>query len=260
MSFDFSTPISAYEFLAIVLAVLALVIPFFKWLYNEKVKRTRVDFLPSGMITLYFNRSGSYISLGGVFEAKNKAATVKEISVKVIRDSDSATLALRWSSFPSPIVKKIAGNMETAFETAHPFKIEKDSLFPVFVEFQNANVNVDEEIFKLSMPVLSIANSFAFQETANYISAVERTKSTNEYHSACMALNDHFFWKCGSYRLVMTTKYENSNIDKVYSFSISDDESSKLRANIDMLLIDPISRRFMVPPIINTVRKEYSKE
>ena len=71
MSFDFSTPISAYEFLAIVLAALALIIPIIKWLYNEKIRKVKVNFLPSGMITLYYNRSGSYISIGGVFEAKN---------------------------------------------------------------------------------------------------------------------------------------------------------------------------------------------
>ena len=178
MSFDFTTPISAYEFLAIVFAVLALIIPFFIWLYNEKFKKVKVDFLPSGMITLYYNRSGSYISIGGVFEAKNKSATVKEISAKVVRDSDNATLALRWLLFTSPVVRNIAGNRETMFETAHPFKIEKDSLFPVFVEFQNANVNADEKFFILAMPALNVANSFASQDNADYSSAVYQTKST----------------------------------------------------------------------------------
>lgn len=257
MSFDFSTPISAYEFLAIVLAALALIIPIIKWLYNEKIRKVKVNFLPSGMITLYYNRSGSYISIGGVFEAKNKSATVKEISAKVVRNSDSATLALRWSSFPSPVVKNIAGNMETTFETAHPFKIEKDSLFPVFVEFQNANVNAEEKFSILAMPTLTVANCFASQVNADYISAVNQTKSTKEYHDASLALNDFLFWKCDSYRLVMTAKYEDSSMEKEYVFSISEEESSKLRTNIDALLFEPISRRFVVFPQINTVRKDY---
>lgn len=259
MSFDFTTPISAYEFLAIILAILALVIPFFKWLYNEKVKRVKVDFLPSGMITLYYNRSGSYISLGGVFEARNKAAIVKEITAKVIRGSDSAALALLWSSFSSPIVKKIAGTMERSFETAHPFRIDKDSLYPVFVEFQHANVNADEVFIKLAMPALNVANSFASQVNADYSSAVYQTKSTKEYHDACLALNDYFFWKCDSYRLIMTTKYEDSTIEKEYVFSISDEESRKLRTNLDALLIEPISKRFMFFPPINTIRKDYKE-
>lgn len=258
MSLDFSEPISAYEFLAVVIAVIALVSPFIRWFYNEKVKREKTDFLPSGMITLFFNRSGSYISLGGVFEAKNKAVTVKEISVRIVRNSDNATLPLRWSTFPSPKVKKVAGNMETAFETAHPFKVEKDSLFPVFVEFENANVNVNEEFSKLSMSVFGVAYAFAIQENMDYASAVERTQNTKEYHDAYLALNEYYFWKCDTYHLVMTAKYENATLEKEYTFIVSEEDANKLRANIDALLIDPIARRFMNFPAINTIRKEYN--
>jgi len=78
MSFNFEQPITAYELIAIILSVFALIIPLIKFVYNKLIKRLKIDFLPSGMITLYFNKSGAYISLGGVYEAKNKDATVKK--------------------------------------------------------------------------------------------------------------------------------------------------------------------------------------
>ena len=124
MPINFEQPMTTYELIAIILSILALVIPALKWLYDKFLKRLEIDFLPSGMITLLHNRSGSYITLGGVYEAKNKSTTVKEISAKVIRKSDNATLSLLWSVFPSPVFRSVAGNYETTFETAHPFKVE----------------------------------------------------------------------------------------------------------------------------------------
>ena len=56
--FNFDQPITTYEFIAIVLSVIALLIPVGKWIYDKLIKRLRFDFIPSGMITLYHNKSG----------------------------------------------------------------------------------------------------------------------------------------------------------------------------------------------------------
>ena len=80
MPINFEQPMTTYELIAIILSILALVIPALKWLYDKFIKRLKIDFLPSGMITLLHNKSGSYITLGGVYEAKNKSTTIKEIS------------------------------------------------------------------------------------------------------------------------------------------------------------------------------------
>ena len=77
MKFDFSQPMTAYEVLAIVLAALALLIPVGKWIINRFIKKIKVTFIPSEYVTLSFNRSGAYITLGGVYESKNKSAIIK---------------------------------------------------------------------------------------------------------------------------------------------------------------------------------------
>ena len=93
MNINWTQPITVYELIAIALSTIALIIPLIKYIYNHFIKKLKVDFLPSGMITLFHNRSGSYISLGGVYEVKNKSTTIKEITAKVIRQSDNATLS-----------------------------------------------------------------------------------------------------------------------------------------------------------------------
>ena len=152
--FNFEQPITTYELIAIILSVIALLLPVGKWILDKLIKRLKFDFLPSGMITLYHNKSGSYISLGGVYEAKNKSTTVKEISATVIRKNDNATLPLTWSTFPSPVYRTVAGNYETSFETAHPFKVEADTLAPAFIEFSKTATNVSDETNIILAPVV----------------------------------------------------------------------------------------------------------
>ena len=162
MNINWTQPITVYELIAITLSTIALIIPLIKYIYNHFIKKLKVDFLPSGMITLFHYRSGSYISLGGVYEVKNKSTTIKEITAKVIRQSDNATLSLIWSTFPSPICRRVAGNFETSFETAHPFKVEADTLAPAFVEFVDKCANMDEVSNNILYPVVcNDANIFS---------------------------------------------------------------------------------------------------
>ena len=148
------------------------------------------------MITLFHNRSGSYISLGGVYEVKNKSTTIKEITAKVFRQSDNATLSLIWSTFPSPIYRKVAGNFETSFETAHPFKVDADTLAPAFVEFADKCANMDEVSNNILYPVVCATMPIFSQSNATLPIVDGAVRALPEYASAKIALNDHFFWNC----------------------------------------------------------------
>lgn len=259
MPINFEQPMTTYELIAIILSVLALVIPALKWVYDKFIKRLKIDFLPSGMITLYHNRSGSYISLGGVYEAKNKSTTIKEISARVIRKSDNATLSLMWSVFPSPVFRSVAGNYETTFETAHPFKVEADTLAPAFVEFSNVTSNMDEVSDGILRPIVDASMSILAQPNIAVPVADTAVKSLSEYNAAKLALNDHFFWKTDAYELVLTTVHSEGTFDKKYGFQLSADESNSLRSNIDNLLVIHVANHFRLSLQMNSVRKEFSE-
>lgn len=89
---------TTYEIIATILAVIALFQPWIITIWKKFFKPLKVTFIPSAKIKLYYNRSGAYIYLGGVIEAKYRPAVIKDISVKVIRQSDKAELAMDWSS------------------------------------------------------------------------------------------------------------------------------------------------------------------
>ena len=201
MSFNFGQPITAYELIAIILSLLARIIPATKWFYDKYIKKIQFNFLPSGMITLFFNKSGSYISVGGVYEAQNKPAVVKNISAKVIRKADNATLALRWSTFSSPIFRNYAGKLESSFETAHPFKVETDMLTPAFVEFENVTDNVNDITAKILEPLQNEIQQHLKQSDISFLQQTdERVRQTKVFQEARLSLNDYFFWKKGKYQ------------------------------------------------------------
>ena len=258
MPINFEQPMTTYELIAIILSVLALVFPVLKWVYDKFIKRLKIDFLPSGVITLLHNRSGSYLTLGGVYEAKNKSTTIKEISAKVIRKSDNATLSLLWSVFPSPVFRSVAGSYETTFETAHPFKVEADTLAPAFVEFSNASSNMDEVSDGILRPVINASMPILSQANIAVLAADAAVKSLSEYNTAKLALNDFFFWKADTYELVLTTVHSKGTFDKKYEFQLSVDESGSLRSNIDNLLVLHVANHFRMSLQKNSIRKEFN--
>lgn len=256
MKFDFSMPMTSYEFLAILLSAIALLFPVLKWAWNKIVRQTQIAFLPSGLVSIFFNKSGSYISFGGVYSVKNKPATVKSISTTVTRESDKAVLDLRWSTFSSPIYRRIAGAYETSFETAHPFKVDADNLAPVFVEFE---VKEQDVVGKLLPPAYFATSAIVNNSSCiSVIDADQQLRCTPAYKEAFTKINDLFFWKPGKYKIALKTDYNTQSVKNIYEFELSEDESNQLRANIDGLLTTNLILHFTgTMPNMNVVRKEF---
>lgn len=260
MNINFEQPMTVYELVAMVLSALALIIPAIKWAYNKFFKRLNIDFLPSGMITLFHNKSGSYISLGGVYEAQNQSTTIKEISAKVVRKSDNATLSLLWSAFPSPVYRGVAGNYESSFETAHPFKVEADTLVPAFVEFANMESNMDETTNNILRPVENASLPILSQGNIGLLAADSGVKALPEYNAAKLSLNDYFFWKKGTYEVILTTVHSKGSFDKKYEVRLSKEESDMIRQNIDNLLVLHVAKHFRLTLPMNSIRKEFKEK
>lgn len=256
--FDFSEPMSAYECLAITLSAIALIFPVIKWAWNKWVCRAKISFLPSDLVSIFFNKSGSYISFGGVYSVKNKSATVESISATITRRTDKAVLDLRWSSFSSPIYRRIAGTYETSFETAHPFKVDVDNLAPVFVEFE---VKEQEAVGKLLSPAYYATTTiFNSNPSISIIDADHQLRCTPEYKESFTKINDLFFWKPGKYQIMLKTDYNKQRATYLYEFELTENESNQLRANIDYLLTTNLILHYGgQAPILNMIRKDFKE-
>ena len=262
MCFDFSQPISTYELITLAISIIwPIVLAFGKLVYDKFIKKPKFDFFPSGLITLCYNRAGSYFSLSGVYEAKHKDVTVQNITAIVERESDKAVLNLKWSTFSSTKVRIEAGRIEREAEIAHPFKVEPDSLFPISVEFENANENVSEKNYLILKPVHEAISAMIAQQHYYPAQIAMQLEVLPDAKYAKQVINDQFFWRAGKYCLTVITKCNNGTIivEKKYVITVSKSESDRIRNNIDCLLQEPMSQYYGYTLPITTIKKEFEE-
>ena len=70
-----------------------------------------------------------------MYEAEQKSISIKKAKIKVTRQKDERKLNLTWSSLISPVNQNLVGNYLQTTESAHPFRIEADSIVCAFTEF-----------------------------------------------------------------------------------------------------------------------------
>lgn len=206
MNIDFSTPMTFYELVAIILAAVAIIIPIAQAVWKKWFITAKLSFLPTGRALLFFNQSGSYIRIDGVYESERKPISIKKIKIKVTRQRDERKLNLAWSSFISPVNQNVVGNYLQTTESAHPLRIEADSIICAFTEFGDAFDSfgkkfraTTENLFK---QIIDIKNS-----NPNYAEAATFYKSTSEYEHAKDVLNKEFFWEIGKYDIDIEVNY-----------------------------------------------------
>ena len=128
---------TVYEKWALVLSVVALLVPLIQWTWKKWIMTAKVKYYPTGQATLFFNQSGSYIRINGVLEAERSAATIKKMSVVLTHERNDRKLKLVWSYLISPVNQNMLGNYLRTTEAAHPFRVEADSVACAFIEYSD---------------------------------------------------------------------------------------------------------------------------
>ena len=256
VKFDFAVPMTFYEFVAIILAAIAIIIPIVQAIWKKWIVRAKLKYYPTGRAYLYCNKSGSYISIEGVFEALRKPITVKKVAVSIERVKDSRKLNLQWSVFNSPVNQSIAGNFASSSEIAHPFRIEADSVMCAFTEFADAYNSAGKKIVpafdKLSQKLMQIGISIM-----DYNAAKQAVMDTAEYAEAKLALENEFFWEIGKYNAVITAQYSNKTVVFNHKFCIDKDDYDKLRANLEEVLISGVKSAYRMSFAMQPVSVEF---
>lgn len=257
MPLDTTNIMSTYEIVATIIAVIALLQPWFIKLYSRFLRKICVSFIPSAKIKLYYNKSGAYVYLGGVIESKNQTAVVKDISVKVIRQSDKAELNLGWSSFMVPVFQSIGGDPVTTSEIARPFKIEAGDLYPVFIEF--ASVNIQDNSRRSE--IYNIMASEAFNITRSIVT-IDQAKqilvNSQYYQSFRDELLQDFYWKEADYIIELSITYNEEKTKQYrYKFSIDANESTAFKKNIANSLESAIDEIYRVPTNFLCPQKDF---
>ena len=245
MKFDFSIPMTFYELLAIVLAAIAIIIPIVQAVWKRWIVAPKLNFLPTGRVILFFNQSGSYLQVNGVYEAQNKPIAVKNISVRVTRKKDDQKLNLSWSSFHSPVIQNVVGNYLQTTETAHPFRIEADSIMSAFTEFGDPFDSFGRT-FKSNTAALFKQIPTLRKQNDNYEDALKKYKASQDYAAARSHLEKEFFWEIGKYQIEIVPEYGEKSESFWYEISVGEYEHDLLANNIDEALLSPLKNSYCV--------------
>lgn len=232
-------PMTTYEKLAITLSVIAILIPIIQWAWRKWAVSPVLSHMTTGKAYLFFNTSGSYLQLEGVFEAERKPITVKNVELKVVKKQNSEALNLSWSVFNSPINQQIVGNYASTMEKAHPFRIEADSVVCAFIEFTDFYESATKSFNPLFNLLLNEAGKL-IQSGLNYEQAYSKYIKLESYANAKNALSKHFFWTIGEYLATMEVEYGKKKRSFFYVFEVNESNNERLMSNFNETLLIPL--------------------
>lgn len=241
-------------------AVIAILQPWIIRFYNNHAKKIQLNFIHSSKIQLYYNRDGAYVYLGGVIRAKNKAAIVNDIMVKVIRKKDKAELLLDWSFFNSPTFQFTANNPLYTGELARAFKVESDGLYPVFITFKSTDINESNKLNEIYRTVDSecpiiMSQHFPINQVKNELS------KTSSYKSCHEELLSNLYWKEGDYLIELIIIYNDNQSQQFrYKFNIDNNEAKEFKNNIDRSLQSVVDQAYGVYPFFFVAQKDFITE
>lgn len=258
MSID--STISIYELVATSIALLALVQPWIGKLFRYFFRRLKISFIEPKSIRLFYNKSGAYVSINGVLEAKNRTAIIRDIEVKIIRESDKAELDLDWSTFCAPTFQQIGNNPVITpvitNEVAHPFLIIKDTVIPVYTEFALANQRESFLLEEIYNEIDNLTNTI-ISSNKEFDKAKENIKNSSEYCGNYETLLQNFYWKTGKYILNYTITFNDKEHKTfVFNFELSNDDSELLKKNIENSLLSSLNINFNTPVNLRALQKE----
>lgn len=244
-----------FEWISIILSIIAILIPIVQWLWKKFVQKPKVKYYPNGKAILFFNQSGSYVRIDGVLEAINQPVSIKKLELAIVRKSDDRKLNLSWSTFISPITQSIVGAVSQTTEKAHPFRIEADSIACAFTEFadeynsawKNIILNT-KELFN-SIPDVKGAHQ-------NYQDARAAYMNSDLYQTAKLNISKEFLWEISKYDLILTVLYLNKKMTFKYQIEVDENDKQLLSQNIDESLLYPLKDAYEVSRTFNTIEKE----
>ena len=226
-----------------ILSFIAIAIPIVQWAWHKWIVRPVLRHIPTGKLYPCFNAAGSYLRIESVYEALHKPITVKKISLRVTRLRDDLKLNQKWYSFPSPVTQSSNDNFYVSSESAHPFRIERNSVVTAFTEFEDPDHLLPTFLTK-NDGQKNIFIKKCIDENMDYSKTLKKFKEQNFYKETRDFLVKCFFWEKGKYKIEIIVKYEEKEKIFSHNFEIGEIEYDKLMNNLNETCISPVKKAF----------------
>lgn len=244
MKVDFSV-ITIYEVFALVLSAIAILVPIVQWVYRKWIVKPQLIHYPNGHTTLFFNQSGSYLRVDGVFEALHKPVSVKKVDLHVVRQIDSRKLNLTWSTFISPVSQRLIGNSLQTNEMAHAFRIAEDNMMCAFIEFADEYYSFGKTFQVITKDLFAQISDFP-SKFSKYEDALKAYQELPQFQQAKAKIEKEYFWEVGKYDVYLEASYQNEKKVFGYEFAVSTEVCNSLTEDIVESLVAPLKSVYNV--------------
>ena len=236
---------TTYEKIAIILSIIAILVPIVQWAWKKWIIKERVTFIPTGQAVLFFNQSGSYMRINGVIESNKKAITIRKVGIQIKRQKDHRMLNLSWSLLFSPMNQSFVGTNLQTTEAAHPFRVDADSIKCVFAEYTELYDSFGKTFRAKTQNLFALASEAPLR-FGKYSDAVVPFSKTKEYESAIGLMKKEFYWEVGKYDLDVVVEYNNTKKIFKYEFTVSEQTYEELLRNCDEAVVVPLKNEYHI--------------
>lgn len=242
--------ITLYELLALIVSIIAILIPIIQGIIRW-AKKPRLSYYSGDRITLFFNHSGPYFRIDGVFEAKKAAISLKSIDATVIRLKDRKKLDYSWSYFISPVNQNVVGNYVQTTEKAHPFRIEADHIYCAFTEFADPH-NSFNNFFTLSTSKIKENAELRPLFSKKYDEAAPYFFSNPDLLEIKKTIENDFYWLPGEYELTIKANSSRKESKFSFVFRIDDVAYNNLLLNVNESFAVFLKKAYGIQSVFNT--------
>lgn len=231
------------EYGTITVAVLALLQPWFIYVWRKYIRRGFIDFFETGNIEIGFSTFATTIGINGTLRALHKDLYVSKMNLEIVKHKDSSKHELEWGVFRESRIPYHQDD-EIKIELPSGFMVSQNSPKKINIQFhdliqQNYLRPELEKLYKAWIDYLN--ERYPYSERRADPDRLNKNDQiyndflkTDPQSRAYRKLNDEFYWEEGEYTIklkIITSKPDNE-FTSSWKFILKESDVELLRLNV----------------------------
>jgi len=235
----------------LIIAIVALIQPWVRTLWKKCFQQGKIEIYRTGDIEIGYSAFGTTIGLNGTLRCINRDLFVQSIKLKLTKQKDSSKHDFEWGAFRSEQLS--TKGREVSATLPRGFILSTISPFPYSIQFHDAELKSDiiKKLIKLKNEWSKVIYDVGRPEMLRILSqhtpfppeldALYKNFSKSEIHvSSFTSLDRMCYWEASKYtmKLTISTSKPDKFFNKIYKFTLTEQDIQLIRLNIVKLLQD----------------------
>lgn len=244
---ELTEPTFIEKFGALIIAVIALIQPWFISIWKKYFKSGKIEFFKTGKLEIGFNSFASTIGINGTLRGINKDLYISKIHLELTKKKDSSKHYFDWAIFRDTKLK-ISGNKDIEVELPYGILLSTNSPQRINIQFHDL---IQQGIISLPYEEMiahwdAFLNSkfpiqertFSDDDLPRIVSIYQEFTKTKEQTDTYTRIIRELYWEESDYQLTFIIETSNPIKRFLYNFEfhLTDAECEKLRLNVVNLM------------------------